>query len=79
MKLARLWQPQQSGLLADAGLNLLSALLAWVTRSYALTPVAALVITAFAIGNAVYGMRLMWLLVREPPPAAGAEGDKVAD
>jgi hypothetical protein len=37
------------------------------------------VITAFAIGNAVYGMRLMWLLVRKPPPAAGAEGDKVAD
>lgn len=79
MKLARLWQPRNPAFWLMLVLNLLSVLLAWVTRSYALTPVAALVITAFAIGNAVYGMRLMWLLVREPPPAARAEGGKVAD
>lgn len=79
MKLTRLWQPRNPAFWLMLVFNLLSVLLAWVTRSYALTPVAALVVTAFAIGNAIYGMRLMWLLVREPPPAAQAEGDKVTD
>lgn len=68
MKLARLWQPRNPAFWLMLAFNLLSALLAWVTRSYSLTPLAALIVTAFAIGNAVYGMRLMWLLVRDAPP-----------
>ncbi len=79
MKLARLWQPRNPAFWLMLAFNLLSALLAWVTRSYALTPVAALVVTAFAIGNAIYGMRLMWLLLRDAPPAAKAEAGKAAD
>lgn len=76
MKLARLWQPRHPAFWLMLAFNLLSGLLAWVTRSYPLTPVAALVVTVFAIGNAAYGMRLMWLLLREPPPAARAEDAK---
>ena len=76
MKLARLWQPRNPAFWLMLAFNLLSALLAWVTRSYPLTPVAALIVTVFAIGNAVYGMRLVWLLLREPPPADEAAGDK---
>ncbi len=76
MKLARLWQPRNPAFWLMLAFNLLSALLAWVTRSFPLTPMAALAVTVFAIGNAVYGMRLMWLLLREPPPAAKAEDAK---
>ena len=68
MKLARLWQPRNPAFWLMVVLNLLSTLLAWVTRSYALTPVAMLVVTGFAIGNALFGLRLMWLLMRDEPP-----------
>jgi hypothetical protein len=58
----------QSGLLADGfALNLLSTVLAWIARSYELAPAAALMVAAFAIGNALLGLRLMWLLMREEP------------
>lgn len=79
MKLARLWQPRNPAFWLMVAVNLLSAVLAWMTRSYALTPLAALIVTAFAIGNAIYGLRLMWLLLREPPPAARAEDGKSPD
>lgn len=68
MKLARLWQPRNPAFWLMVAVNLLSAVLAWMTRSYALTPLAALIVTAFAIGNAIYGLRLMWLLLRDPTP-----------
>jgi hypothetical protein len=44
-------------------------------RSYPLTPCRPLSVAVFAIGNAVLGLRLMWLLMRDPttpeetPPA----------
>lgn len=75
MKLARLWQPRNPAFWLMVAVNLLSTLLAWAARSYTLTPVAALIVTAFAIGNAIYGLRLMWLLLREPPPSCRADGD----
>jgi hypothetical protein len=68
MKLARLWQPRNPAFWLMVVLNLLSTLLAWVSRSYTLTPLASLIVIGFAIGNAVYGMRLMWLLMRDQPP-----------
>ena len=68
MKLARLWQPRNPAFWLMVVLNLLSTLLAWVARSYTLAPLAMLVVIGFAIGNAVIGMRLMWLLVRDQPP-----------
>ncbi len=68
MKLARLWQPRKPAFWLMVVLNLLSTLLAWVARSYTLTPLASLIVIGFAIGNAVYGMRLMWLLMRDQPP-----------
>ena len=67
MKLGRLWQPRNPAFWLMIVLNLLSTLLAWVTRTYALTPVAMLVVSGFAIGNALFGLRLMWLLIRDEP------------
>jgi hypothetical protein len=39
-----------------------------VVRNYSLGTLASLVIAAFAIGNVVIGLRLMWLLVRDERP-----------
>ncbi len=67
MKLGRLWQPRNPAFWLMIALNLLSTLLAWVARSYALAPAAALIVAAFAVANALLGLRLMWLLVRDEP------------
>ena len=48
-------------------LNLLSTLLAWIARSYELAPAAALMVAGFAVANALIGLRLMWLLMRDEP------------
>lgn len=74
MKLARLWQPRNPAFWLMIVLNLLSTALAWVARSYELAPLAALVVAGFALGNALGGLGLMWVLVRDepagPPPDA---------
>jgi hypothetical protein len=67
MKLSRLWQPRNPAFWLMVSLNLLSTVLAWIARSYELAPAAALMVAAFAIGNALLGLRLMWLLMREEP------------
>jgi hypothetical protein len=67
MKLARLWQPRNPAFWLMIVLNLLSTALAWVARSYDLAPLAALVVAGFAVANALLGIRLMWLLVRDDP------------
>lgn len=67
MKLGRLWQPRNPAFWLMIALNLLSTLLAWVARSYALAPAAALMVAGFAVANALLGLRLMWLLMREEP------------
>lgn len=74
MKLARLWQPRNPAFWLMIVLNLLSTLLAWVTRTYALAPVAMLVVTGFAIGNALLGLRLIWVLMRDEPSRSGPQG-----
>jgi hypothetical protein len=68
MKLGRLWQPRNPAFWLMIAVNLLSTVLAWVVRNYSLGTLASLVIAAFAIGNVVIGLRLMWLLVRDEPP-----------
>lgn len=72
MKLARLWQPRNPAFWLMVVLNLLSAALAWIARNLELAPAAALVVAAFAVANALIGLRLMWGLMREEPvrPAA---------
>ena len=65
MKLSRLWQPRNPAFWLMVALNLLSTLLAWVARSYELAPAAALMVAGFAVANALLGLRLMWLLMRE--------------
>jgi uncharacterized membrane protein AbrB (regulator of aidB expression) len=67
MKLNRLWQQRTPTFWLMIMLNLLSSLLAWVARSYELAPVAALMVAGFAVANALIGLRLMWLLMREEP------------
>ena len=67
MKLSRLWQPRNPAFWLMVVLNLLSTVLAWIARSYALAPAAALMVAGFAVANALIGLRLMWLLMREEP------------
>ncbi len=67
MKLARLWQPRNPAFWLMIAVNLLSTALAWIARNYALAPAAALVVAGFAVANALIGLRLMWLLMREEP------------
>jgi hypothetical protein len=68
MKLARLWQPRNPAFWLMITVNLLSTALAWITRNYTLAPLPALVVTMFAVGNALLGIYLMWVLVRDQPP-----------
>ena len=67
MKLSRLWQPRNPTFWLMVVLNLLSTVLAWIARSYALAPAAALMVAGFAVTNALIGLRLMWLLMRDEP------------
>lgn len=67
MKLGRLWQPRNPAFWLMVALNLLSTVLAWIARSYDLAPAAALMVAGFAVANALIGLRLMWLLMRDQP------------
>ncbi len=67
MKLSRLWQPRNPAFWLMVALNLLSTVLAWIARSFELAPVAALMVAGFAVANALLGLRLMWLLLRDEP------------
>ncbi|MCF8176345.1 MAG: hypothetical protein K9K30_13985 [Burkholderiaceae bacterium] len=72
MKLSRLYQPRNPAFWLMMVFNLLSTVLAWIARNYALTTFAALLIAGMAVGNAVLGIRLMLVLMREEPPVAGS-------
>ena len=64
MKLTRLYQPRNPLFWIMLVLNLFSVVLSWITRSYSLTALGAILVTAFAIGNGLLGTYLAWRLVR---------------
>jgi hypothetical protein len=70
MNLSRLYQPRNPLFWLMLVLNGLSPLLAWVVQNRPLNTAATLVVTCFAIGNAVLGMWLAWRLLREEPAAS---------
>ncbi|MES2508472.1 MAG: hypothetical protein V4625_01015 [Pseudomonadota bacterium] len=63
MKISRVYQPRSPLFWLMVVLNLLSAVLAWITHNLALGVAASLLVTGFAIGNALLGAWLMWRLV----------------
>ena len=67
MKLGRLYQPRNPAFWLMVVFNLLSTLLAWVARTYELAPAASVVLAGVAIANALIGLRLMLLLMRDKP------------
>lgn len=64
MKMSRLFQRRNPLFWMMLGLNLLSLVLGWITRTYTLTVVGGVLVTAFAIGNAFLGTYLAWRLMR---------------
>lgn len=71
MKPSRLYRPRDPRFWLMIVLNLLSSVLAWFLRSYELLPLVAIVVAGFALANAVIGIYLALVLMREdePPPA----------
>ena len=69
MKLSRLFRPHDRRFWLMILLNVLSAILAWVLRTYPLVPLAMIVVAGFALMNAWIGIRLALGLMREAPPS----------
>ena len=63
MKFARLYQPRNPLFGIMLALNLLSLVLGWITRTYPLDIVGSMLVTAFAVGNALLGTYLAWRLM----------------
>jgi 4-hydroxybenzoate polyprenyltransferase len=63
VKLSRLLQPRKPAFWLMLALNLLSAVLGWVVQTQQLNLLGSVLVAGFAIGNAILGMRLAWLLV----------------
>lgn len=64
MRLSRLFQPRNPLFWIFVILNGLSSVLSYVVRTYDLPWFAALVLTIFAIGNVVLGIRIALRLMR---------------
>ncbi|MDK9703516.1 MAG: hypothetical protein OEL20_10280 [Sulfuritalea sp.] len=69
MKFGRLYQPRNPAFWLMVAFNLLSTLLAWVARTYALAPAVSLLLAGVAIGNALIGVWLILQLMRDKPSA----------
>jgi hypothetical protein len=69
-RLSRLYQPRNPLFWLMLVLNGLSPLLSWVVHNRPLNAAAALLLTCFAIGNAVLGMWLVWRLLQDEPAGA---------
>lgn len=65
MKLSRLYRPADRRFWLMIVLNLLSAVLAWILRAWALVPLATAVVAIFALGNALLGMFIAYDLMRD--------------
>jgi len=72
--LSRLYQPRNPLFWLMLTLNSLSPLLAWVVHNRPLNAWATLLLTAFALGNALFGTFLLWRLLRDEPDAPAADG-----
>lgn len=66
IRFARLWQPRHPAFWLMLVLNALSTLLAWMVRNIDLTPLAAVAVVVFALGNAGLGLALLARLLRTP-------------
>lgn len=64
MRLSRLFQPRNPLFWIFVILNGLSSVFSYVVRTYDLPLFAALVLTIFAIGNVVLGIRIALRLMR---------------
>ena len=64
MKVRRLYQPRNPLFWIMVVLNLLSAVLAWLTRTHSLDALASVIVTGFAVGNALLGTYLAWRLMQ---------------
>ena len=67
MKLSRLFQPRNPLFWIMLALNALSSVLAWIAHTRTLDTAGILLISTFAILNAVLGTWLAWRLLRAPP------------
>jgi len=63
VKVSRIYQPCNPLFWIMVALNLLSAGLGWITHTHVLGVVLSLLITFFAVGNAVLGAWMAWRLV----------------
>lgn len=63
MKVTRIYQPRNPLFWIMLVLNLLSAILAWLTRTYPLDALGSVLVTVFAVGNALLGTYLAWRLM----------------
>lgn len=75
MKLSRLYRPHDRRFWLMIVLNVLSAILAWVLRTWPLVPLASLVVAVFALGNAALGMFIMFDLMRDDADERGGRAD----
>jgi hypothetical protein len=64
VKVSRLYQPRNPLFWVMVALNLLSLVLSWVARSYALNGIGSVVVVVFAVGNAALGTYLAWRLMQ---------------
>ena len=63
MKISRIYQPRNPMFWLMVAFNVLSWVLGWITHTMSLNLVGSLLVTSFAIGNAVMGAWLAWRLV----------------
>ena len=75
MKLSRLYRPHDRRFWLMIVLNVLSAILGWVLRTYPLVPLASVVVGVFALGNAALGMFIMFDLMRDDSAKRGGSAD----
>jgi hypothetical protein len=67
MKLSRLFQPRNPLFWIMLAVNALSPALAWIVRNRSLNSTAMVIVTVFAVGNALIGTWLIVRLLRTPP------------
>lgn len=69
MNMSRLFQPRNPVFWLMLVLNALSPALAWIVHNRSLSVWGVLLVSGFAIGNAVMGTWLAWRLMRDEPGA----------